>query len=192
MNLWMFKRCMKCLHVISNTGLSISMARYADYKRDFSSNNGGELYALRCQECQAPRNESAENMSLIQDQRLNLLNTEHRCGKVWECINPQQNSHVTFAHNFLKQILYFEFLLAKNSIFLITEAAMQRLWDSVRPNSLRTFWFPAQKVHCPFAYCLKEQDLLRVGAPIHLCHAQSIHIPGCTSQLLSSDIPLPP
>lgn len=70
---------MKCLHVISNTGLGISRARYPDYK---GGNNGGELYTLRCQECQAPKNESAENTSLIQDQKLNLLNTEHRCAKV--------------------------------------------------------------------------------------------------------------
>lgn len=96
---------------------------------------------------------------------------------------PQHSSQVTFAHNFLKQILYFEFPLAKNLIFLITEAATQKtLGFCVARLSVRTFWFPAQEVRCPFAYCLREKYLLRVGAPIHLCQAQSIHVPGCTRE----------
>lgn len=126
----------------------------------------------------------------IQDQRLNLHVTEHKCSNMWK-FKPQCRRNVPFAHPCPKQVLYMLFAkkLAKIQSSLSSKPLLCKDSEILHGQAPpRAFWFPAWEVHCLCAHGLSQLGPLRVGTPT----AQNFQVPRTTRQRLCSENLRPP
>lgn len=166
----------------------VSVVRYPDYK-DFSSSDGG-TFCTKVLRTKDTEMRLLRTHCPIQDQRLNLHVTEHKCSNMWK-FKPQCRRNVPFARPCPKQVLYMLFAkkLAKIQSSLSSKPLLCKDSEILHGQAPpRAFWFPAWEVHCLCAHGLSQLGPLRVGTPT----AQNFQVPRTTRQRLCSENLRPP